>query len=252
MVDDLPGSIVSDLSGRRYARLEEVFAGRTSGRPEFGVLSLDEEGTERVVVPLAGLRQEGGVVVLPLDVDRVVAAPRMQADVDEIPAEAGRHVLAHFGLDEAATEPMPSAAPAAPAAPAGPAEDTTEILVSEEQLAVETRSVPTERVHVRKEVVTEDVTITVTLRREELVIEREPIDAAAGAAHGDDRLAVDGEEFEVVLHAEEPVVTKRVMPVERVRLRRNEIVEERRITDTVRKEHVDVDEIPTNEEHTTP
>ena len=243
MLDDLPGSIVSDLSGRRYARLDEVFAGRHSGRPEFGVLSLDEEGTERVVVPLTGARREGDVVVLPLEIDRVVAAPRMQSDVDEIPAEAGQLVLAHFGLDDAATEAMPAAAAT---------DDTTEIVVSEEQLAVETRSVPTERVHVRKEVVTEDVTITVTLRREELVIEREPIDAAPGAARGEDRLPVDGEELEIVLHAEEPVVTKRVMPVERVRLRRNEIVEERRITDTVRKERVDVDEIPTNEEHTTP
>jgi uncharacterized protein (TIGR02271 family) len=251
MPDAQPGSIVADPSGRRYARLDEVFAGRTSGRPEFGILSLDEAGTERVAVPLAGARQEGEAVVLPLDVDRVVAAPRVQGEVEEIPAEAGRLILAHFGMDAATTSVMP-AEPGPPATPPrhdpGP-DDEAEVVLSEEQLAVETRSVPTERVRVRKAVVTEDVSMTVTVRREELIVERAPIKGGEPPA---DELAIgEGSDVEFVLHAEEPVVTKRVVPVERVRVRRNEIVEEQRITDTVRKERVEVDQNPTTPEDTT-
>lgn len=236
MPDDLPGSIVADPTGRRYGRLDEVFAGRTSGAPEFGIVSLDAEGTERVAVPLDGARRdEAGSLVLPLDVERVVAAPRVQGDVDEIPAEAGRLIRAHFGLGDAPTAVMP-------------AQDEVGVVVSEEQLSVETQSVPTDRVRVRKAVVTEDVTLTVTLRREELVIERDPIDAASPLAESDRPLVTEGEEIEFILHAEEPVVSKRVVPVERVRLRRDEIVEERRITDTVRKERVEVDETPISQE----
>ncbi|HEX8103968.1 MAG TPA: PRC-barrel domain-containing protein, partial [Solirubrobacteraceae bacterium] len=72
---DWLGRPVADLSGRRYARLDDLFVGRTSGDPEFGIVSLDAEGTERVAVPLREARPDAGAIVLPYDIDRVVAAP---------------------------------------------------------------------------------------------------------------------------------------------------------------------------------
>jgi uncharacterized protein (TIGR02271 family) len=256
MLEASAGSIVADPSGRRYGRLDEVFAGRRSGRPEFGIVALDEEGSERVAVPLDGARSEGSVVVLPFDVDDVVAAPRVQGEIEEIPAAAGRLIRAQFGLDDGSEEPT-AVTPAVDddARPPATAGEEVEVVVSEEQLAVDTRRVATERVRVRKAVVTEEVTVTVTLRREELVIERHPIDDGPGpATAGDEPVVGDGTDLEFVLHTEEPVVTKRVVPVERVRLRRDELVEERRITDTVRKERVEVDQPDTHltQEHTTP
>lgn len=47
---------------------------------------------------------------------------------------------------------------------------------SEEQARIRTLSVPVERVRVRKVIVTEEKQITVTIRREELRIDRSPID----------------------------------------------------------------------------
>ncbi len=58
--------------------------------------------------------------------------------------------------------------------------------------------------------------------------------------------ALDGpdlsqEEHEVVLHAEEPVVTKETVPVERVKLGTQTITEQQQVEETVRKEQIEND-----------
>ena len=261
MHEDWLGLAVADPSGRPYGRLDELFVGRSSGAPEFGIVTVGEAdaGDERVAIPLLGAQRRNDVLVLPLDPEHVLSAPRVQGEVEEIPADAGRMILRHFGMEAEETAEMravhgdPVAVPPEELPEAGApvtGEEAADVVVSEEQLAVETRSVPTERVRVRKAVVTEDVTVTVTLRREELVIDREPI--APGSDVAADATAMTGEgALEFVLHAEEPVVTKRVVPVERVRLHRNTITEEHRVTDTVRKEQVAVDEEPITREEPT-
>jgi uncharacterized protein (TIGR02271 family) len=124
------------------------------------------------------------------------------------------------------------------------------VTVSEEQLVVDKASRATGRVHLRKVIVEEEVTLTVTLRREELVIDRIPVDDSAGVnverGNGDAQLTEGALEF--VLLAEEPVIEKRIVPIERVKVARDTIVEERRISDQVRKERVEVDETPVREE----
>jgi stress response protein YsnF len=50
---------------------------------------------------------------------------------------------------------------------------------------------------------------------------------------------ISEEEHEVVLHEEEPVVEKRVIPKERVRLDTETISEEREVSEEVRKERID-------------
>jgi stress response protein YsnF len=49
------------------------------------------------------------------------------------------------------------------------------------------------------------------------------------------------EEHEVVLHAERPVVAKEAVPVERVRLDTETVTEQQTVTDTVRKEQIELD-----------
>ena len=76
---------------------------------------------------------------------------------------------------------------------------------------------PAERVRLRKEIVEEEVTVTVVLRHEELVIEREPIKPGDAPPERADAPRLD-EPMEIVLWAEEPVVTTRAVPAERVRI----------------------------------
>ncbi len=207
---DWLGAEVADPTGHRYARLDEIFVGRTSGRPEFGIVTLLEGpgDAERVAVPLTGARTAAdGSLILDVDDERVRAAPRVQRDIDEIPAEAGRLIAQHFGVD-ASTSGGEAETVAVEPLRSGDDTEPTEVVRHEEQLSVGTRAEATERVRVRKRVVTEDVTLTVTLRREELVIERTPVEpgtAARDAGAADFAFAEEGAEAEFLLHAEEPV-----------------------------------------------
>jgi uncharacterized protein (TIGR02271 family) len=84
------------------------------------------------------------------------------------------------------------------------------------------------------------VTQTVPVQREEVRVEREPItDANLDAAtSGPD---ISEAEHEVVLHEEEAVVEKRVVPRERVRLGKETVTGEEQVAEEVRKEQVDVE-----------
>jgi stress response protein YsnF len=87
---------------------------------------------------------------------------------------------------------------------------------------------------------TEPVQTTVATRREEARIEREPItDANVDSAL--DGPEISEEEHEVVLHEEEPVVEKRAVPKERVRLSKDTHTDETEVSEQVRKERIDSD-----------
>jgi uncharacterized protein (TIGR02271 family) len=107
--------------------------------------------------------------------------------------------------------------------------------------------VPSGRARLRKYIVTEDVTRTVPVEREEVRVEREPItDANRDAAMSGGDLTE--EEHEVTLRAQEPVVEKRVVPKERVRLDTDTVSEEREVTDEVRRERIETEgDVPRKE-----
>jgi uncharacterized protein (TIGR02271 family) len=109
---------------------------------------------------------------------------------------------------------------------------------SEEQVRVGTQRVEAGRARLRKYIVTEDVTQTVPVSHEEVRLEREPITEAnmGQAMSGGD---LTEEEHEVTLHAEQPVVEKETVPVERVRLATETVTGEETVNEQVRKEHIE-------------
>jgi uncharacterized protein (TIGR02271 family) len=111
---------------------------------------------------------------------------------------------------------------------------------SEENLRVGTTSEESGRARLRKYVTTEQETVTVPVTRERAVIETEPItDANVGdATSGRD---LSEEEHEVVLNEERVVVDKEVTPVERVRLGKETVTEQKTVTEDVSKEHIETD-----------
>ena len=87
---------------------------------------------------------------------------------------------------------------------------------------------------------TENVTQTVPVSREEVRVEREPItDKNVGAARSGPNISE--EEHEVVLHQERPVVEKEAVPVERVRLDTETVTDQETVSEDVRKEQIDTD-----------
>jgi len=112
---------------------------------------------------------------------------------------------------------------------------------SEEQLHVGTETRETGRARLRKFIVTENVTKTVPVSREEVRLEREPItDANRGdALAGGD---ITEEEHELTLNEERVVVDKETVPVERVRVDKETVTDEQQVDETVRKEQVELED----------
>jgi uncharacterized protein (TIGR02271 family) len=110
----------------------------------------------------------------------------------------------------------------------------------EEHLLVGTEVHATERVRLERYIVTEQRTITVDVRREEVRLTREPV--ADGHALSADSVVPTREPIVVVLHREEVVVSKRIMPVERVTLTVHTVTEDRAVDAVLRHEEVTTDQ----------
>lgn len=121
-----------------------------------------------------------------------------------------------------------------------------EIIRSEERLAVRTDLRTTKVVRLRKRVVTEQVTHTVTVRREELVVEEEDLSTGTAGPGGGHDFEAD-RDVEIVLHEERVVTSTRVVPVERVRVRVRTVTDEVAVDEVLRREEIDVQSMPRTE-----
>ena len=120
------------------------------------------------------------------------------------------------------------------------ASDRDAMTRSEERVRTGTETVPTGRARLRKYVVTDTQQVTVPVSHEEVRLEREPVtDANRDAAFSGPDLTES--EHEVVLNEERPVVQKETVPVERVRLAKEQVTGEETMDVDVRQERIDTD-----------
>lgn len=112
------------------------------------------------------------------------------------------------------------------------------LTLSEEQLAVGKRSVQEGEVSVRKHVDTRHVEEQVELVREEVTVERRPLNADSGVTAA----SIGEEEIRVPVMREEAVVEKRTVPIEEVVIRKEAVADSQTVGADLRKETVDVDE----------
>jgi stress response protein YsnF len=165
----------------------------------------------------------------------------------------------HYGLTSGDAHPGPiapvetgsrHAAPVEAADTAEPVGSDGAMTRSEEQVRVGTERVATTRARLVKYVVTEDVQITVPIRREEIRIEQVPLDFAGDEDSPEETLETaagttsGGLPDEIILHTERPVVTVEVVPVERVRLRTEVVQGQETVTEQVVREQIALDETP--------
>jgi uncharacterized protein (TIGR02271 family) len=234
-----------DLLGRDGEKIGEVvdiYLDRRSREPEWLAVKTGLFGSNVSFVPLAeaGATEDG--VRVPYEKSLVKDAPNAEADGELSPDEERRlyeHYSREFGdFDYDAEYDAGDRGPVGHDT-SGPTTDEA-MTRAEEELRVGTTEREAGRARLRKYVVTEDVETTVPVRREEVRVEREPItDANAGQAT--DGPAISEEEHEVVLRAEEPVVEKRAVPKERVRLDKETVTEQHEVSGEVRKEHIDAE-----------
>jgi uncharacterized protein (TIGR02271 family) len=232
------GRTLVDRDGDRIGTIDSIYLDDQTGQPEWALVNTGLFGTKSTFVPLAQATQTGGEVRVPYDKQLVKDAPRVGVDQRLSEAEE-RQLWRHYGLDyDRTTRRRATDRGAVGRDRSGPTTDEA-MTRSEEELRVGTTERERGRVRLRKYVTTEQVQQTVPVRREKARLEREPItDANIDAAtSGPD---ISEEEHEVVLHEEEPVVEKRVVPRERVRLDKDTVTGEERVAEEVRKEQIEV------------
>lgn len=257
-IDTVTGGTVYDADSAKIGSVEQIYIDNDTDQPEWVTVKTGMFGTKETFIPLAQARVDGNDIRVPYDKAKVKDAPRIDADGALSPAEedelyryygvgerSGTTSGAdHPGTDRTSTDRTSTERTSTDETvgrdTSGPTTDSA-MTRSEEQLHVGTRTEETGRARLRKFVVTEEQTRTVPVSHEEVTIEREPItDANAGSAT--DGPQISEEEHEVTLHAERPVVEKEVTPVERIKLGTETVSEEEKVTETVRKEQVELDD----------
>jgi len=244
-IDQIIGGTAYASDGDKIGSVGQVYLDDSTGEPAWATVNTGFFGTSESFVPLANATVQGDDLHVPYDKDTVKAAPNVDADGHLDPSDE-QTLYNHYSIDygQYATDSDFVGTgngynTSEGYDTSGPTTDDA-MTVSEEQVSVGTRTQEAGRARLRKYVVTENVTQTVPVRKEKAVLEREPItDANVGAAtSGPD---ISEEEHEVVLNEEQVVVQKEAVPVERVRLGTEEVVEEATVTEQVRKEQVEAE-----------
>jgi uncharacterized protein (TIGR02271 family) len=243
------GNDLVDREGGKIGSIEEIYLDAETDEPEWALVNTGLFGTKQTFVPLREASETEGGLAVPFDKSTVKDAPKVDPD-GQLTHDEEAELYRYYGMEYSSpgttgpdTTGETTTGRTGNGGGAGTTGDTSDDAMtrSEEELDVGTTQRETGRARLRKYVVTEQQTKTVPVRREEARIEREPIseENRDSALSGPD---LSEEEHEVVLHSEEPVAEKRVVPKERVRLDKDTEVEERAVSDDVRREQIDVDE----------
>jgi uncharacterized protein (TIGR02271 family) len=255
-VQSWQGRTMVDPTGDKLGTIDAIYLDNETGQPEWATVTSGLFTAKTAFVPLAQAQDVGDSVQVPYDKDQVKDAPSMAPDGQLSQGEEAE-LYRHYGLDYSEHR-SDSGLPAGERDrdgddvydevedrtvgrdTSGPTTDDA-MTRSEEELRVGTTQRERGRVRLRKYVTTETQQVTVPVRREELRVEREPItDANLDAATGGP--AISEEEHEVTLHEETPVVEKRAVPRERVRLDTETVTDQRQVSEEVRKEQIEVDD----------
>jgi uncharacterized protein (TIGR02271 family) len=232
------GRDVIDKNGELVGVITALYAHAGSETPAWAVVRTGLFGMKESFVPIAGAQQTGGQVRVQVTKEEVSGAPRISPG-GELTLDEELELYRHYDLEypeEAGTPEVGGVEPAT----SGQATDEA-MTRSEEELHVGTARRERGRARLRKYVVTEEVRRTVPVQREEVRIEREPItDENIDAAMAGPEISTG--EHEVKLHEEVPVVEKRTVPKERVRLDKETRTDEHEVVEHVRKEQIEAED----------
>ncbi len=244
----MSGATMMDTSGSKVGKVADIYIDKDTQQPEWALVSTGMFGSRQNFVPLAEASGAGGELTVPYTKDQILDAPSAEPD-GELSQEEEAALYRHYGLgysESRSDSGLPTAGTTTERTAtvgrdtSGPTTDDA-MTRSEERLRVGVVRKPSELVRLRKYITTENVTQTVPVTHEELRIEREPItEANIDKATAGPELSE--EEHEVTLTAERPVVTKETVPVERVRVGKEQVTSQETVSGEVRKEQIELDQ----------
>jgi hypothetical protein len=169
------GRTVLDRKGDKLGRIGELYLDEDTDLPAYAGVRTGLFGHKESIVPLEGMEERDDDLVVPHDAELVRDAPSLSPDDDAL-GEADQERLArHYaGARDAGTRDADAGADDDQAG-ADRDDDRAGMVRSEEEVVTGTTPPrPVERVRVRKVRVTDHVTKTVPVRREEIRLETDP------------------------------------------------------------------------------
>jgi hypothetical protein len=157
----LEGATVIGGDGRKLGTVEAVYSDNASGSAAWAAVRSGMFGGSVALVPLAAATYSGDELRVPFDKEQLRTAPHHDPG-RELSRWDEADLFRHYGMAPPATDDA--------------------VTRSEEQLRVGIQTREVGRVRVRKHVVTEHQQVVVPVVREELRIEREPVDDADPSA----------------------------------------------------------------------
>jgi uncharacterized protein (TIGR02271 family) len=267
--DRFAGYEVYDNSGQKIGKVDDLFVDEQDN-PEYIGVKMGFLGTSSTLIPMdiAQVDDTSSTITVSSEKQTVKDGPTFDDD-REITPEYEEQVRSYYGLGSVTSSQEERGSYGAYEEPGnvGPGmvegdtetgefrghseddegvaqrsgsdlEDEDELRVqrSEEELRAGTREREAGALNVRKRVVTDHQSIEVPTRREEVTVDRVPVEGEATEAQiGDD-------EVRVPVTEEEVVVEKRPVAKEEIRIRKDVVEDNEVVEEDVRKEEVDVDD----------
>jgi uncharacterized protein (TIGR02271 family) len=240
--------ITSD--GREVGEVDELIVDRSAMKVRYLVCELDEEALglddadRHVLIPVGYARldtDEKHVHVEELSSTQLAGLPAFTGDLTRDTDRDFEMARSSIGRTTAERDTGMSATGSARTTGLDTSRDTSRdgenrITRSEEELDISRRDVKAGEVRVDKHVETEHVEVPVTRRREEVEVERRPVDGmrTEGADIGEKHIRVP-------LHEERVDVNKRPVVKEEILVRKRNTQETDRVEADLRKERIDVE-----------
>lgn len=221
---------VVDRSGEKVGTVDAVWEDET-GQPYYVAVRSGWLGLGKAhVVPAerAEVSERDRKIRLPYEAEQMKNAPAFDcaADMDD---SSHRSIREYFGLKRGGTAPQP-------ARNDRDMKDETTIKLKAEEVNVGKREIEYGGIRLRKVIRTETVNQPVELKREEIVIERAPVNRETRADAN-----FDEKEVYIPLRREEPVVEKRAVTKEEVRVGKRTDIDRREVSETFRTEDVEIE-----------
>lgn len=224
-IDRLQDATVYDTDGNEVGPVAQVYFDDDTSEPTFVTVLTGRSDAQETFIPLSGATESEDGVRVPFSMDVITEAPSIDADGILTPEEE-EQLHDHYDLDgvQADGEATDS--------------DSDSVLVRNEELEVGTERRSSGQARLRKRTTTETRTVQVPVTREEIVLEREPVDPDSAEARA---AGAGAEEVVVDVQEEVPVVTKKVS-AEKVRLDTATVQDTEAVSETVRHEDVHVEQ----------
>lgn len=257
-VEQLQDATVYGTDGEKIGSVGQVYLDDRTNQPTFVTVKTGLFGAKETFVPISEASPSRDGLQVPFDKAFVKDAPNVDADGSLTPQEEQR-IYEYYSIDSSDTTAgtgQGTAAGTGQGAAAGTvpgaghdagrdtradvdrdaSADTESVTARNEQLNVGTEVRETGRVRLRKHTYTDTETVEVPVSREEIVVEREPVDPDSAEAQRE----TGDQDVEVTAHEEVPVVNK-TATAEKVTVDKTQVQDTERVAGTVQHEDIEVE-----------